>query len=263
MRFGRYIGIDYSGAKTPDSTLPGIRVYAAHGNHMPKEVRLVRNSSRHWTRRGLATWLLETLSEGPPTLVGMDFAFSFPLAFFIRYRMPRDWSKFLDDFCRHWPTDHGHVAVNDVREGRVGRGRWRCGSAHWRRLTDRAARGAKSPFHFDVPGSVAHSTHAGLPWLRHIRHTLKSAVWFWPFDGWHPPRQRHVIVEVYPALWRHMYPAGRKTPDQQDAYSACRWLQKADQTGSLETFWDPLLVPEQRAFARVEGWILGVSPPRL
>jgi hypothetical protein len=46
--------------------------------------------------------------------------------------------------------------------------------------------GAKSVFHFDVPGSVAKSTHAGLPWLRYIRLHVPT-VHFWPFDGWGCP----------------------------------------------------------------------------
>jgi len=33
---------------------------------------------------------------------------------------------------------------------------------------------AKSVFHFDVLGSVAKSTHVGIPWLRYIRER-------WPF----------------------------------------------------------------------------------
>ena len=63
------------------------------------------------------------------------------------------------------------------------RGRARSGNARWRRLTDERA-GAKSAFHFDVPGSVAKSTHAGLPWLRFIRQQVGGRVHFWPFDGW-------------------------------------------------------------------------------
>jgi hypothetical protein len=37
------------------------------------------------------------------------------------------------------------------------------GNARWRRLTEERAGGAKSVFHFDVQGSVAKSTHAGIP----------------------------------------------------------------------------------------------------
>lgn len=32
MTFSRHIGIDYSGAETPSSSLKGLRVYAAEGD---------------------------------------------------------------------------------------------------------------------------------------------------------------------------------------------------------------------------------------
>ena len=56
-------------------------------------------------------------------------------------------------------------------------------------------------FHFDVPGQVAKSTHAGIPWLRFIRQELGARVHFWPFDGWDIPVGQSAIAEVYPALW--------------------------------------------------------------
>ena len=65
----------------------------------------------------------------------------------------------------------------------------RQGNARWRRLTEERAGGAKSVFHFDVQGSVAKSTHAGIPWLRFIRRQLGARVHFWPFDGWDIPDQ--------------------------------------------------------------------------
>ena len=36
--FRRYIGIDYSGAKTPDDSLKGLRVYEASRESLPVEV---------------------------------------------------------------------------------------------------------------------------------------------------------------------------------------------------------------------------------
>jgi len=36
--FDRYIGIDYSDAQTPSSSLKGLRVYAADGMNAPHEV---------------------------------------------------------------------------------------------------------------------------------------------------------------------------------------------------------------------------------
>jgi hypothetical protein len=37
-QFTRYIGIDYSGAKTPASSLPGLRIYVAGVSYAPEEI---------------------------------------------------------------------------------------------------------------------------------------------------------------------------------------------------------------------------------
>jgi len=259
-RFKRYIGIDYSGAETPTSSLRGLRVYAAMGTAEAQEVPPPSSPRLYWTRRGLAEWLVATLRESEPTIVGIDHAFSFPLAYFRRYGLPPDWQTFLDDFCVHWPTAGDHMYVDFVREGEYGNGAARMGDTRWRRVTDIAAGGAKSPFHFDVQGSVAKSTHSGLPWLRYIRDQRGKAVHFWPFDGLEMPAGVHVVAEVYPSLWRGRYPVEGRTPDQQDAYTACRWLQDADQSQTLGHHLAPSLTPDAMTTARFEGWILGALP---
>ncbi|HEY4931035.1 MAG TPA: hypothetical protein VII23_05645 [Terriglobales bacterium] len=165
--FDRYIGVDYSGAEAPQSILKGLRVYMADRNGPPTEVPPPPSPRKYWTRREIAEWLVERLSEKQPTLVGIDHGFSLPLQYFEKYRLPHDWPAFLDDFHGHWPTDED-IYVDFVRDGLFGDAAARCGSSRWRRITEVRA-GAKSVFHFDVPGSVAKSTHAGLPWLRYIR----------------------------------------------------------------------------------------------
>jgi hypothetical protein len=119
--------------------------------------------------------------------------------------------------------------------------------------------GAKSVFHFDVPGSVAKSTHAGLPWLRYLRRQLGDRAHFWPFDGWEIPPGRSVIVEVYPSLWSRGFEREDRTADQHDAYSVAAWMRRADLNGSLASFFDPCLSPPERTVAQVEGWILGIK----
>src|SRR4051794_11168839 len=164
-QFDRYLGIDYSGAQTPTSSLPGLRVYAASAALPPTEVSPPPSARKHWTRRVLAEWLATELTDGPPTLVGIDHAFSFPLRYFEVHLLPPDWPGFLDDFQRHWPTDDDNMYVDFIRDGLHGNGAARSGDSRWRRLADVRSR-AKSAFHFDVQGTVAKSTHAGLPWLR-------------------------------------------------------------------------------------------------
>ncbi len=256
--FARYIGIDYSGAGTPTSSLKGLRVYTAEPSAAPEEALPPAGSRRYWTRRGIAEWLLERLLEPRATLVGIDHGFSFPRRYFETHRLTPEWPAFLDDFQRHWPTDEDDVYVDFVRDGVAGNGAERSGNARWRRLTEERAR-AKSVFHFDVPGSVAKSTHAGLPWLRFLRQELRDSVHFWPFDGWQIPARRSVVAEVYPSLWSHAYPVDGRTGDQHDAYSAAAWLRDTDARGELNQFFSPQLTSAERAVADVEGWILGVG----
>ncbi|MFD2174304.1 hypothetical protein [Rhodobacter lacus] len=256
--FVRMIGIDYSGAETANASLKGLRVYMAVGGAAPQEVAPPPSPKRYWTRRGIAQWLVERLAEDIPTVVGIDHAFSFPLRYFEVHGLLPDWPAFLDDFQQHWPTDADHTYVDFVRFGTVGNGAAREGSPRWRRLTEERSPGAKSVFHFDVQGSVAKSTHAGIPWLLFIRRALGDRVHFWPFDGWDVPVGKSVVLEVYPRLWSADYPVEDRTPDQHDAYSVAAWLSTATAEGRLLQAMTPELSPPEMAVAQVEGWILGV-----
>ena len=223
--FERYIGIDYSGAATDDTPLSGLRVYLATRAQDAVEV-LPR-----WTRRQLAHWLVDQLNSGPSAFVGIDHGFSFPLVYFDTHALAKDWPAFL----AHTPLQ---------------------GNSRWRRIADIRAR-AKSVFHFGVPGSVAKSTHTGLPWLRHIR--ANTSAHFWPFDGWQLPSGRSVIAEAYPSLWSRDFvkPEGR-TQDQHDAYSLAAKLRALDAAGELPRYANPPLDAQTRAAADIEGWIFGV-----
>ncbi len=256
--FQRYIGIDYSGAETPTSSLKGLRVYEADAEVTSHEIQPPPSPRKYWTRRGVAEWLVAHLEGGPATLVGIDHGFSFPLHYFEQHGLPLDWPFFLDDFQQHWPTDEDHTYVEFVRDGSCGSGAARSGNPRWRRVTELRARTAKSVFQFDVQGSVAKSTHAGLPWLRYLRQHLGGQVHFWPFDGWRVPPNSSVIAEVYPSLWSRSFPSAGRSPDQQDAFATAEWLRRADTNGTLSQFFAPELEPSERKMAEVEGWILGV-----
>lgn len=256
--FNRYIGIDYSGAETPTSSLKGLRIYMADQVNLPEEIHPPPSPRKYWTRRGIAEWLVERLHEAEPTLVGIDHGFSFPLRYFEVHHIVPDWPTFLDDFQQYWPTDGDNTYVDFVRHGLCGNGAARMGNTRWRRLTEERARTAKSVFHFDVQGSVAKSTHAGIPWLRYIRQNSGDHIHFWPFDGWDIPQAKSAIVEVYPSLWSKSIPKGNRTADQHDAYSVATWLRQADLEGRLTTYINPSLSPAERTLAQVEGWILGV-----
>jgi hypothetical protein len=258
-QFERYVGIDYSGAATPTSSLPGLRVYVSDWVSPPREIPPTTSSRKHWTRHGVADWLVTQLSGQKLMLVGIDHGFSFPLQYFERHRLPPDWDKFLDDFQKHWPTDEANTYVSFLREGSRGRAAKRQGDSAWLRLTERWTATAKSVFQFGVDGQVAASTHAGLPWLRFVRGHCRDRVHFWPFDGWQIPAGRSVLAEVYPSLWKRRFPNAELSGDQHAAYAVFAWLRRTDADGSLARYLSPPLEPEERTQAQLEGWILGVT----
>ena len=69
--FARYTWIDYSGTKTSTASLKGLRVYVADRSSPPVEVIPLVSPRKYWTRRGIAEWLLEQLTQDAPTLVGI------------------------------------------------------------------------------------------------------------------------------------------------------------------------------------------------
>ena len=110
-----------------------------------------------------------------------------------------------------------------------------------------------------MQGSVAKSTHAGIPRLRFIRDRLGSKVHFWPVDGWQiPPGRRSAIAEVYPALWSREFASEDRTRDQHDAFTIAAWLSRANSDGRLAELLEPHFLLPEATVARVEGWILGV-----
>lgn len=114
-----------------------------------------------------------------------------------------------------------------------------------------------------IQARVAKSTHAGLPWLLHIRERLAKRnvnVRFWPFDGWNIPEGYSAIVEVYPALWNGRYPdhpAGDNT-HQRDAYSVARWMWEQDQHRLLDQYFGFGMPYGDKLRAQTEGWMLGL-----
>ena len=59
MHFLRYIGIHYSGAEVPNSSLRGLRVYMADRTAQPFEVEPPATPRKYWTRAAIAAWLSE------------------------------------------------------------------------------------------------------------------------------------------------------------------------------------------------------------
>ncbi|MEQ9258619.1 MAG: hypothetical protein RIG84_05940 [Roseovarius sp.] len=257
-RFCRTIGVAYSGAETAESSLKGLRVYQSVGDDPTEEVTPPQGTKRYWARHALAEWLIDHLRQEQPCIVGIDHAFSFPMRYFEVHGLPPDWNAFLADFRAHWPTHQPHTYVDFIRDGNVGNGTARVGNPRWRRLTEDAQPSAKSVFQFEGQGAIAKATHAGLPWLQHIRRACPGAH-FWPFDGWQVPDGASVLAEVHPRLWKGSYEVDGLTPAQQNAFTVASWLRDADMDGRIAAALCPALPPAVAAIGQVEGWILGAE----
>ncbi|MDZ7698719.1 MAG: hypothetical protein U5R49_17935 [Deltaproteobacteria bacterium] len=128
-RIQHYVGIDYSGAATPLTRLSGLRVFRATPNEDPDKVHPPHDKGKNWTRKEIAEWCVDQLREDGPVIIGIDHAFSFPMAYMERYGI-KDWRHFLSDFCKHWPTHVNDSRVENLRPGNQKNREWRGTSSH-------------------------------------------------------------------------------------------------------------------------------------
>ena len=103
MLFNRYIGIDYSGAQSPQSRLKALQVYSAGRDGEPERVFPPVAGTKNWTRQEIAQFCAEAIESDQNAIIGIDHGFSFPHTY-LRRNFIDSWDQFLDDFMRHWPT---------------------------------------------------------------------------------------------------------------------------------------------------------------
>lgn len=254
LAFDLVVGVDYSGAKTADTHLPGLQVFKATPGQEPKSVASasVKSARRYWTRREVAEYLFDLVSGGQRVLVGIDHAFSFPEFYYKQFQL-RSWDEFLRDFIKQFPLHEPGVG-NPGKNVRVGDDKRKAF-----RLCENWTSSAKGVFEFGIPGQVAASTHTGIPWLHYLRTRCKGHVHFWPFDGWNPLGGNSLVVEVYPSILRNRFDFEGRTIDEQDAYAVTRWLGCLVERGDLVRYLDPPLTKAERKRAMLEGWILGIG----
>ncbi len=257
QRFELFIGIDYSGAGKPGAPLKGLQVYGGRVGEAPQKWAAPAQGSRksaNWCRRDVAHMLLERARAGERFIAGIDHCFSMPHSYFARFGL-KNWSEFLDDFAAHWPTHEPDSTVESLLATSA-----RTGAAGEFRLAEKWTSSAKSVFQFGMQGSVAKSSHAGIPWLSWLRDQAGERLHFWPFDGWEPAPGKSVIAEIYPSILRRRYDRqDGATADQHDAYAVSMWLMQMAGRGVLADYFRmPPLSPDEQAVVAREGWVLGV-----
>ena len=252
MTFDTHIGIDYSGAGTVDTRLPGLRVFVAARGSPPERRTPEKLNVVNWTRREIHGFCADAILGGQPVIIGIDHAFGFPICYSRRHHI-LNWDAFLDHLVHHWPTTTDTIKSCRARNPPGG-------DPTELRLCEKWTSGAKSVFRFDCNGSVAHSTRAGISWLHQLRHcpATRDRLHWWPFDGFNVPEGKSVVAEVYPSLFRNRYPRDGRTSDEQDAYATARWLAEMDRRRLLPLYFRPPLSNHESDAAKLEGWILGV-----
>ena len=252
--FNTYIGIDYSGAKASVSRLRQLQIYESMSPLEPVTVQPFDKGATNWCRKEVARYMKESLLTKPRIIVGIDHGLSFPSGYFNLHKL-KNWDEFLNYFSNSWQMDRDHMYVDFIRNKIVNEE-----SNTDYRLCERWVPGTKSVFHFDVQGSVAKSTHAGLPWIRRLRNdpAIRARTHFWPFDGFRVAEGKSVVAEIFPSLFRRRYKKDDRTDDQHDAYVVSAWLREMDVRGALVEYFNPPLTLPERQLAQLEGWILGV-----
>lgn len=279
--FARFIGIDWSGAKSGYSRKIQVAVCAA-GDEPPALVERPGG----WRRAAVLDWLLTQVLPGPPALIGFDFSFAPPYVDCGAY-LPG--SATADDGPGFWAHVESICAATDLGAADFVTERYRryfyLGAADgpkapYMRLRAcerryNATGGRKPSSVFDAIGAaqVAKASFAGMRLL----HRLHPHVAIWPFQPHIPGLS--AVVEIYcQAFLRQAGLSGRKirdvshldqalaalgspsmvpasvlTDDMTDALVASAALRAC---ASDRSYWTPS--PLSAAIACTEGWTYGV-----
>lgn len=221
MEFTKFVGIDWSGSETYGRARNEHPIQVAQTNdvgclELVSEPPQPRGRPR-WRRTDIVNWLESVIrEEAEPscrTLVGLDFAFSFPYHDIERYfpacrRSLASWENLAraihgevgDDFK---PMDF--IRNKEYVSHFLFQGNKTSDYSPRIRITEDPAflRGQKpaSVFKLIGPDQVGRGSVAGIACLKELRLRLGRMMHIWPFDGLDiPAHVSAVFVEVWPRL---------------------------------------------------------------
>ena len=270
--FERFVGVDWSGAKDDRG---GVYVAEAVRGEGPGRIRVTRveRSSRARVEAELRAM------DGPRTLVGLDFSFSFPAAFRLGGAEAWTWPE-----LRAWAARLVDSAAGDVRaalHAAPERDQFRLVPGDRAELLWRATEHACHPLPASVQDLVVYQrqvtlgTIHGIAVLDHLDDADHVAVW--PFDADRVADAPAVVAEVYPSMW--LDPDIRKGRADHRPRQLEAWRAFADglegvvadtvvaSGDALDAVAVALALPSLRLEAPAdpvvarEGWILGVPIP--
>lgn len=116
----------------------------------------------------------------------------------------------------------------------------------------------KSIYQLGGHGSVGLQSLYGIAYLGQLLrvcHENAIPIFAWPFDGWLPPFDHHVLLEVYPTLYNR-----EARSDETDARACIEWFKEEDNCGRLHLARPSFLSDDTVELVRREGWVHGVAP---
>ena len=264
LNFQRFVGIDWSGAEKDYRKKIAVAV-CGNGDEDP-ELR----DREGWTRTQVFEKILGEFATN--TLIGIDFAFSYPHVDLGAY-FPGD-TRSPESPQALWALiDQGVHSGKDFYGRRFAHG-WAkeyyqlseemTGSKYEERfrVTDRMChkRGApaQSVFKLWGPGHVGTGTLAGMRVLHKLQVEYADRIAIWPFDEFQD--KQTVIVEIYPRLFWETKHVPRPpsaiqgcalSPDEKAAWISATALRQFHKRPEL---WQP---PMTKEVLSQEGWIFG------
>jgi hypothetical protein len=216
-QFGRFVGIDWSGAK--GASHRGIQVAEIESNSCCPRLRAAPNG-RRWSRSDIIEYIGKL--QDKPTLVGIDFAFSVP------WDKGSKFARELSDAKALWSlVDSICVGTPHLYAGPV----WTAEDSPFRpfifhyetghkgerydrknrRVVERREGNAISVYHMAGP-QVGASSFSGMRTLHHLTKSYGETVAIWPFDK--VDCTKTTVVEIYPSFFYRK--AGAKRPSSND-----------------------------------------------
>ncbi len=275
----RFVAIDWSGARDPRAQREAIVACVVELGAGGRAVTALAGGR---DRQELVGWLAALAGDGVPTLVGLDFPFSYAVPFLDRLRM-RDFSALLAHMASLVAADAFIDACGEWWRRCGGRGdrRTRRGVERLRQTQGaesplRALRRANGRYGFVGARQVGKAAITGIAALAELKRQA-PAVRVWPFED--PAGAPLVVAEIWPRLAlgrvvksdagarrRHV----RELRRQEIRLSAVHRQRAARSDHAIDALaaavtmasgcWPLTERSRLPAAARREGWILGVDP---
>ena len=282
--FDRILVVDWSAANASKRGADAIWI----ADTTPRDDCLLCNcTTRHEAVMRIADAIREELDAGRRILVGLDFAFGYPIgsdALPGEGRWELIW-RCLNDIIVDGEDNVSNrftvaAALNEPfagdgpfwgyphqHHGRYSglpftRPDYQALGVRERRYVELAVRGASPTWKLSGNGAVGGQTLVGIPRLQQLRERFGSDVAVWPYethfaDALNAPA---VIAEVYPSLWSADTTL-HSVKDAQQVATLARGFEAYRDRGVFEELLDgPRHNPEARAAALShEGWIVGFA----